>query len=383
MSTINDIRARFASMMLNEDFQSALNRIISKQDDIQSLTQDQQKLVHDRLERTADYIDNFGNIFKIKKYFVDLKGYSEADWNLIQNKLERESQDYLESFIKYFDDPPGIDYITKFTNPTNIVNTMAKEFNLPEKTLSSIFSMAGNMKSGKGVGRGELFLGLMLDKATNAFIGDVNIDGDPYEVKAIEARLNSQNGFGTGTQAILYFFKEFRKNYSDTQWKKLKMDQPNKDFIRSFNFTQVKGKKTGSKFYEVFQSCVNEGLDLDDLFELIASTLFCSREGIWTNASSSIKNGVVKAFKDNVNRDGTPKNNEMLNYALMWQNILYYQSQEYFKGIFLIHDKKNTLAYLPVSPNNDMTIWLSQNVKYKGPSWQDKPTSESWKIELK
>jgi len=383
MSTINDVRARFASMMLNEDFQSALNRIMSRQDDIKSLTPAQQELIHDRLARTADYIENFSAISGIRKYFVDLKGYSEADWNLIQNKLERESQESLESFIKYFENPPGVDYITKFTNPVNIVNIMAKDFKLPEKTLSDIFGMAGNMKSGKGVGKGELFLGLMLDKATNAFIGDVNIDGDPYEVKAVDARLNTQNGFGTGSQAILHFFKEFKKKYSETQWKKFNMDQPNKDFIRSFNFTEVKGKKTGSKFYELFQSCASDGLDLNTLFELIASTMFCSREGIWTNASPSIKDGVVKAFKDNVNRDGTPKNNEMLNYALMWQNILYYQSQEYFKGIFLIHDKKNTLAYLPVSPNKDMTTWLSQNVKYKNPSWQDKPTSDSWKIELK
>lgn len=382
MNTINDIRARMAAGMLNEDFQSALDRIIAKRDEIEAMDRDQKDLIGDRLQATADYIDNFGPISKIKEYFTVVKGYSDDDWSRIQKQLEREGEQALGAFIDYIKKPVTVDYFTKMTTATDVPKAMAKDFNLPYSTIADIFKMDGAMKSGKGVGRGELFLGFMIDGATNASVGDVNINGDPYEVKAKSARLNTQNGFGTGNQAMINFFKEFAK-YSAFHWGNFKLNKPTKELVQSFNFTEVKGRKQGSKFYELFQACVEDGLDLNKLFELIADTLFCSRAGIWMNANSSIRNGVVKAFKDNVNPDGTPKDNIMLNYALMWQNILYYQSQEYFNGIFLINPSTNKLAYLPVDPSKDMTLWLSQNVKYSQPSWQDKPTSDSWKITLK
>lgn len=382
MNTFNDIRARMAAGMLNEDFQNALDRIIAKRDEIEAMDMKQKNLIGDRLQATADYIDNFGPISKIKEYFTVVKGFSDADWASIQAQLEREDDDALSAFIKYIEKPAKVDYFTKMSTATDVPKKMATDFGLPLSTLADIFKMEGAMKSGKGVGRGELFLGFMIDGATNASVGDVNVNGDPYEVKAKSARLNTQNGFGTGTQAMLHFFKEFAK-FSAFHWANFKMNKPNKELIQSFNFTKVKGRNQGSKFYELFQECVKDDLDLNKLFELIADTLFCSQSGIWMNAGPSIRKGVIQAFKDNVNSDGTPKDNEMLNYALMWQNMLYYQSQEYFNGIFLINPDTKKLAYLPVKANKNMTKWLSQNVKYSQPSWQDKPTSDSWKITLK
>ena len=382
MSTINDIRARMSAVMLNEDFQSALNRIIGKADQIEAMDAQQKKLIGDRLQATADYIDNFGPISSIKEYFTVVKGFSDEDWSKIQKRLERENEQFLNAFINYIKNPVKVDYFKKMNIATDVPKAMSKDFGLPYSTLAEIFKMEGAMKSGKGVGRGELFLGFMIDGATNASVGDINVNGDPYEVKAKSARLNTQNGFGTGNQAMIYFFKEFTK-FSAFHWSNFNLNKPTKELIQSFNFTEVKGRKKGSKFYELFQECVKDGLDLNELFELIADTLFCSRAGIWTNANYNIRNGVVKAFKDNVNPDGTPKDNAMLNYALMWQNILYYQSQEYFNGLFLINPSTNKLAYLPVDSSKDMTQWLSQNVKYSQPNWQDKPTSDSWKITLK
>ena len=71
-----------------------------------------------------------------------------------------------------------------------------------------------------------------------------------------------------------------------------------------------------------------------------------------------------------------------MNYKLMWINIKYYQSQEPFNGIFVVHPNRGTLAYLPVG-TADESGWLSKNVKYTQPSWQDNPTSNCWKITLK
>lgn len=381
--TQGDIRARMAAKMLNEDFQKALDRITSKSSEIDAMTADQKKIISDKLTDTADYIDNFGPISDIKNYFVEVKGFSEGDWDNIEKLLQKESDSSLKAFTNYIKNPVSVDYFTKMTSPTDVPSQMEKDFGLPKRVVGELFSMEGKQKSGKGVGRGELFLGFMINGATNASVGDVNVDGQPYEVKAKDARLNTQNGFGTGQQAILSFFKEFGKRQINMYvWSKYSMNKASKTTIQEFNF--LKGGK--SRFYDLFQDVAAESnnpkKDLHTVFELLADTMFCSTSGIWMNASSSIRDGVVDAFKKYVNDDGTPSDDTMLNYALMWQNILYYQSQEYFNGIFLIEPKVKKLAYLPVSSSNDMTGWLSKNVKYTQPSWQDKPTSDAWKISL-
>jgi len=379
MATQGDYRARFAAALLNEDFQKALDRITSKSSEIDAMDDAKKKIISDKLTDTADYIDNFGPISEIKTYFVETKGFSDGDWGNIEKLLQKESEESLKSFIDYIKNPVDVDYFTEMTSPTDVPSQMEKDFGLPKKVVGEIFSMAGKQKSGKGVGRGELFLGFMVNGATNASVGDVNVNGKPYEVKAKDARLNTQNGFGTGQQAILHFFKEFGKRQINIfVWSKFSMDRANKKTIQGFNF--LKGGR--STFYEMFKACVKEGVDLNEVFELLADTMFCSSSGIWINANSSIRNGVVDAFKKYVNADGSPKDDTMLNYALMWQNILYYQSQEYFNGIFLIEPNAKKLAYLPVSSSNNMTSWLSKNVKYTQPSWQDKPTSDAWKISL-
>lgn len=382
MGTFRDIRARF-EIAMNENFKKNLDRIISKSDEIEAMEPVKKQIINNKLENTANYIDNFGPISDIKNYFVEVKGFSEGDWDNIEKLLQKESKDSLKAFTTYIQNPVGIDYFTKMSSPTDVPFQMEKDFGLPKKVVGEIFSMEGKQKSGKGVGRGELFLGFMVNGATNASVGDVNVNGQSYEVKAKDARLNTQNGFGTGQQAMLNFFKEFGKRQINmTAWSKYNMDKANKSTIQSFNF--LKGGK--SKFYDLFQTIAKESAnpkkDLYTVFELLADTMFCSTSGIWTNASLSIRNGVIDAFKKYVNEDGTPKDDTMLNYALMWQNILYYQSQEHFNGIFLIEPSVKKLAYLPVSSSNDMTAWLSKNVKYTQPSWQDKPTSDAWKISL-
>ena len=57
--------------------------------------------------------------------------------------------------------------------------------------------------------------------------------------------------------------------------------------------------------------------------------------------------------------------------------------EEPFKGIFITLPGTGKMAYLPVDKNSDKSGWLSKYVKYTQPSWQDNPTSNSWKIELR
>ena len=84
MATQGDYRARFAAAMLNEDFQTALDRINKKKKEITSMADVQKDVITGKLEDTADYIDNFGPISTLKDYFVETKGFSEGDWSEIE-----------------------------------------------------------------------------------------------------------------------------------------------------------------------------------------------------------------------------------------------------------------------------------------------------------
>jgi hypothetical protein len=379
MGTTGDFRARMAAAMLNEDFQAALDRITKKKKEITSMADVQKDIITDKLEDTADYIDNFGPISTLKDYFVETKGFSEGDWSEIEKVVQKLDAPSIDAFVQYTKNPVKIDYFTSMTKTTNVINQLEKDHNLPKAVTSKIFDKEGKMKAGKGVGRGELFLGFMVDGATNASVGDVNVNGQAYEVKGKEARLNTQNGFGLGTPAMISFFNAL-KDHKDPKIQNIgnNFGDSSKGNIQSYNF--LKGGK--SKFYELFQTAHKDGIKLNDIFEILASTLFCGDSGIWLTASSQLENEVVGVFKKYVGKDGTAKNDVMLNYALMWINIKYYKTREPFNGIFIILPGTGKMAYLPVG-EQDMTGWLSKNVKYNQPSWQDNPTSNCWKITLK
>lgn len=376
MGTQGDIRTRF-EMAMNESFEDAVNRLSKLTDQVNAMDDSQVEIVIDEVEDTADYIERFGPISEIKKYFVDVKGFSSKDFNRIKEILKKEDPISIEAIRNYIKKPKSIKYFTKITKSDNIVSTIAGETGMGISFVKELFSMDGSMKSGKGVGRGELFLGFMIDGATNASVGDVNADGNPYEVKGISARLNTQNGFGNGIAAISNFFTElskYSKELSDKFRPKSKKD------VQLFNY-----KKGGtSKFYDMFQEAHKMGLDLKKIYEIQASSLYCSQSGIWPNGGADIKKMVVDNLQNNTNKDGSPKDDESLNYEFVVINIKYYQSQEFFNGIFLIEPNKGTFAYYdPTMTTKNAVKWLKKYTKYTQPSWQDNPTSNCWKLTLR
>lgn len=380
MNTFNDIRARIAAGMLNEDFQTALDRITSKAKEIDSMDQAHQDVITNKLKDTADYIDNFGPITTLKDYFVETKGFSEGDWTKIEKMVQKLDSKSIESFIKYVKKPVTVDYFTKMSKSTDVVASMSKDFGLDKNVTATLFNTAGEMKSGKGVGKGELFLGFMVDGATNASTGDVNVNGTPFEVKGLDARLNTQNGFGLGSAAFNSFFNalEGSKVFKGFAEKYGTKDKKN---VQSYNFYRGKNKITGnngSRLYDLFAEVPDRYHD--DLIDMIANTVFCGPSGIWKNGQQFVKD-VKKALKP-LTMGYNAASDTMMNYELVWINMKYYQSQEYFDGIFVVHPTKGTLAYLKVG-NKNMASWLSKNVKYTQPSWQDNPTSNCWKITLK
>jgi hypothetical protein len=376
MSTFNDIRTRF-QIAMNEDFGKAVKRLSGLEDQVSAMDPTQATVVTKEVNTAADYIERFGPISEIKSYFVDVKGFSNGDFKRIENMLKSEKQEDIEALKKYINSPKLISYFTSIKGVENLPLKISKETGINPKFAAALFAMDGQMKSGKGVGRGELFLGFMIDGATNASVGDVNVGGQPYEVKAKDARLNTQNGFGNGRAGIISFFDALSKYNKELSQKYY---PTTKDDYAAFNY-----KKGGtSRFYDLLQDAYKLNLDLKKIYKIQSETLYCSPSGIWSNGDNNIKKLIVDNLTKNINKDGSPKNDAMLNYEFMYINILYYQSQESFNGIFLIDPNTGKFAYFdPSQPTNAAVKWLVSYTKYTQPSWQDNPTSNCWKISLK
>jgi len=376
MNTPGDVRTRF-EMAMNENFKKAVARLASMEDQVGAMSDQHIDSISGEIQKTADYVERFSPISVVREYFTTTKGFSEGDFKKIENILKTEDESSLAAIIAYIKDPKDIKYFTSITKSDNIVNKISKDTGIGTKFLSQLFSMDGAMKSGKGVGRGELFLGFMIKGATNASVGDVNADGQPFEVKAKEARLNTMNGFGNGMAAITNFFdglSKYDKDLADQYRPKTK-----KEFA-AYNYK----KKTPSMFYFLMKTAADKGLDFKKIYEIQANTMYCSTSGIWPNGDNKIKKMVVDNFMNNVNSDGSQKDNAALNYEFMYINILYYQSQEFFNGLFLIEPDTGNFAYFDPSIGKKRGIsWLTKYTTYYQPSWQDNPTSNSWKISLK
>jgi len=379
------IRVAFEAAMANENFNKALDRISNKSSEVEAMTEPQKKTIIDKVEDTADYIDKFGPISTIKSYFVETKGFSEGDFSKIENLLKKESDDSLTALLSYIKSPMSIGDFTSITKPVNIAKQISAKTGIGYSILSELFKMDGETKAGKGVGKGEVFLGFMIDGAVNAtkgVSGDVIVNGEAYEVKARQARLNAQNGFQLGSTALNSLFLELNKLFKDSD--------VNENFEEMFTATEKSnhqsynlGSKKESKFFELYRSMIEfKIIDGAELSDLIASTMFVGSSGIWPNASAKIKKLVSDAFNDNIGSGKFNKSsNTVLNYTLMYANILYYAELEKFKGIFMINPNNGNFAYF--DQNKAGVKWLISNTKYQQPNWQDNPTSSMWKIELK
>lgn len=378
MNTYGDIRAKFEmAMNENSDFGKAIKRLVDLEDQVQSMDPAHAQTIASEINTAADYIERFGPISEIKSYFVDTKGFSDKDFKRIESILKKESSVDIAAIRNYIKSPKSVEYFTNINSTKEIVSKISTDTAMSKKFIKELFSMDGSMKSGKGVGRGELFLGFMIDGATNASVGDVNANGKPFEVKGISARLNTQNGFGNGRAAISKFFEVFSKLDKDLA----KKYQPEtKDDFASFNY-----KKGGSsRFYDLLQDAYKAGLDLKKIYKIQSETMYCSASGIWSNGDAKIKKMIIDNLSNNINKDGSPKNDEALNYEFMYINILYYQTQEFFNGIFLIEPNKGLFAYFDPSMSKNAAVkWLTKYTKYTQPSWQDNPTSNCWKITIR
>ena len=309
----------------------------------------------------------------IKHIIVNVKGYSLEDYKKIYSIIRDDNQKSLTNLLLYLQNPLELSYFRSLNVTTKICKVISEKYNISSDILCDIFRLVGDQKSGKGVGRGEIFLGLFINKATNAFVGDLYCEGQIDEVKANDARMMSQNGFGLGRTALYSFFEKVELEYPKVFSKFFKDTKNN---IQSYNLK----RDCSSTFYDIFRLAAKLDI-LNKIINIVVNTVYTGRSGLWPHSSKDIKKLILSAIKDNVKSDGNPISNTDLNYGLFHSNILYYKSQNEFDGIFFVNHKNCTIIYMNFSKHG--LEFLEENITYTQNSFQDNPTSPCYKSKLK
>lgn len=327
-----------------------------------------------KIDALTNYLQKYEPIALAETEFVELKQFSKVDFFKIENLIAKQKTEDLVVFSEYLKlNMQDVSYFLNIKDPVSLGDKMKKDFNLNSSFIEEMLALGGEAKGGKGVGRGEIFLGLMIKGATNSTVGDVNVGGREFEVKSREGRLKGTKGFGSGSGAFDFFKNRLNKKFP-TYFNELK-DEFNGE-LKNWNL------KTGNtNFYKLFQLAAKDG-NLNKIFTLLTSTMFISPSGIWSSGEKTLEKEIINNFKKNVSKDGSYNESlhTNLNYEFLRLNINYYQSKEKYEGIFLLNDKNGRFAYLS-APVAD-TKWLKKHTKYTQPSWQDSQTSNCWKITL-
>jgi hypothetical protein len=359
----------FTSLL--EDLSASLDKLNTVVNTAKNADAKIQDNVVKKLEDTTEYVEKVSHIANIHEVFVNQKGFSEPDFEKLKVIIQKDTEESLIALDGYLKNPKDITYFESFNDKVNLPSKLSSETGISEKTLSQLFSIEGNMKAGKGVGRGEVFLGLMIKDAKNSAKGDVNVNGIMYEVKGADARLNTTNGFGQGRTSILSFLKALESISPElSNYTKSKPDDWN------FSF-----KRKKSLLFDLFKDAVKLGV-LDEVISAIVSNIFVTEYGIWQKAkvNDQVGNLVTSAFNNHVNKRTGDIDMDSLNYALLYANTVYYQSLEKFHAFFLINPSDGSFAIF--NPQTQNENWLKANTKYQQPSFGDAPTSMCYKIAI-
>jgi len=330
-----------------------------------------QNNIINKLEDASEYIEKVSHLTSIHEVFVNQKGFSEGDFETLKKILQKDSEESLISLANYLKNPKDILYFESFTDKVNLPSIIATETGITESTLLQIFGMEGQMKAGKGVGRGELFLGLMIKDASNSGKGDVNVNNVLYEVKAKSARLTTTNNFGVGEVAVLGFLESLEVINKKLSSKYSKME------VNEFNFVF---KRRKSLLFDLFEDASKLKV-LDQVISSFIENVFVGPKSIWPRSKKgSAPQLIQSAFDKNVNmRNGSIDMNG-LNFGLLYANAVYYQELEKFHSFFFVNPDTGEFAIY--NPQTQDENWLMANVSYSAPTWGDVPTSMCYKVKL-
>ncbi len=203
-----------------------------------------------------------------------------------------------------------------------------------------------------GIGKGELFLGMLSQLKKSSLIGDLKINEENIEVKADFSRFKHVNGYNSVRIAWNYFKQEILNKLNNNQLliEEYKLEDPN-----TWNFN----KSTIDWIINRFQKLIKlKACEYEQIFDL----LFHTFKMIYTDISEALLTKYIDKLIDDIKEN---KGQEFLDNFLILQ-FDYYQHLTKFNYMILIDKSK----YLILKDPQDLKSKLSF-IRYSSFSWKE------------
>jgi hypothetical protein len=231
-----------------------------------------------------------------------------------------------------------------------------KYFGLTDAKLSNKF-FSFQWITSPPMGKGEVWLSLVLNQGAKAGVGDVSVNGNLTEVKGVNARIVGQSGYGDAKKMALRFKKALEdicvalgitydiKDGNGLAWNITLKEQR----LLGENLTEMAKLKEG-------------GFSKKDLL-VISKHIIASYQELYTGLNT---NKYQKILIPVISKDGTidPR---AYNKVLLKLSYEYYHQVEQFVYFAMTNNK--TGKFLIIKPDDFNKLVDSGRVKFTPPSW--------------
>jgi len=277
--------------------------------------------------------------------------------------VPKKYQGQVLDILGFGDTAKIIDYIKDRTlKIDNLLNKPVNAISITERLLGLSSSAATSMfeyqwPTSPIMGKGEFWLGMMLNNGSLKGIGDVTVNGDFLEVKGIGARLVGQKGYGSAkqipqayTNALVSIANELGAvNYkpligTNIEW----------------NITKKEGRLLSSNL----ELIANEigGFDKKAI-SLISRKLVESYRVLYLNLNAAQYSDILQSSIDKSGKIDANK----FNLQLLKMTFDYYHQIEHFKYFAITNTKSGTL--LIIEPKEFGNLVDNNVISYSPPNW--------------
>ena len=296
--------------------------------------------------------------------------------------VPKKHQGQVINILSFGDVNKIADYVQNRTlKINNLLNKSVNAISITERLLGLSSNAAKSMFEYQWpttpiMGKGEFWLGMMLDGGSLKGVGDVTVNGDSLEVKGIGARLVGQKGYGNAqqipqayTDALVSIAAELgANNYEPLRGKNIDLNE--------WNITKKDGRLLSSNL----ELIANEigGFDKKAI-SLISRKLVEAYRVLYINLNAAKYSDILQS---SIDRNGKINANEF-NLQLLKMAFEYYHQTEHFKYFAIINTNSGTL--LVIEPNEFSRLVDSNAISYNPPRWGPKagPQGGHYAISIK
>lgn len=207
------------------------------------------------------------------------------------------------------------------------------------------------------MGKGEVWLSIMLKDGSKAGKGDVEVNGKKMEVKGMGARLVGQSGYGDAKKMPVHLKEAILNICNDL---KIKDFQPTDGDGLEWSVTKTSGRLLEKNLIEI--SKLNGGFSKKDI-QIVSKRIIEAYKNLYNGLNVSQYGNI---FENSINADGTINVNTYNQSALILCFSYYYQVEQFTYFAMCNHITGN---FLIINPSDFENLVKSNSILYTPQSW--------------